>query len=164
MNIALLSDSHNNWDNLSLAIDLANHEECEFVLFAGDLTVPAGVDYLSAFNGSVHAIFGNGERSKQKVRDAADETENVNYHGDEYQTSIDDTDIFMHHYPKKAEDAAESGEYDLCVHGHTHEYRNDVVNDTRIINPGPLQGPRGSVGFAVYDTDEDSVHEIGLAY
>lgn len=164
MNIAILSDSHNNWDNLELAITIANQDECEALLFAGDLAVTAGMERLADFAGPVYYIVGNAESSYSDLEDAAEEAGNIHYHSEEFEGQLGDISVYMHHYPEEAEEAAESGKYDLCVHGHTHEFRNEEVNDTRVINPGVLQGMRGRVGFAIYDTEEDSVEEIGLAY
>lgn len=40
---------------------------------------------------------------------------------------IDGVRLFVSHYPRDAERAAESGEYDLAIHGHTHVPRDEVV-------------------------------------
>lgn len=56
---------------------------------------------------------------------------------------IDGVRLFVSHYPKDAERAAESGEYDLVIHGHTHVSRDEVRDGCRIINPGSAFRPRG---------------------
>ncbi|HIA72082.1 MAG TPA: YfcE family phosphodiesterase, partial [Phycisphaerales bacterium] len=50
---------------------------------------------------------------------------------------------------------------DVIVHGHTHEKRDEMVNNTRCINPGALHhAPVYTV--AVLDTSSDSLtfHEL----
>lgn len=56
---------------------------------------------------------------------------------------IDGVRLFVSHYPKDVERAAESGEYDLAIHGHTHVPRDEVRGECRIINPGGAFRPRG---------------------
>ena len=51
--------------------------------------------------------------------------------------------IYVTHYPEDAVRAAKTGEYALCVHGHTHVPRDIVVGSTRVINPGSASRPRG---------------------
>jgi putative phosphoesterase len=164
MDIAIISDSHNNWDNLELAVTIANQDECEALLFAGDLAVPAGMERLADFAGPVYYIIGNAEDSYKELKNKAAKSDNIHYHSEEFEGQLGDTSVYMHHYPDEAEAAAESGAYDLCVHGHTHEFRDEEIDGTRVINPGVMQGMRGRVGFAIYDTESDSVEEITLAY
>jgi predicted phosphodiesterase len=50
MKIAIMSDSHENWDNFFKAIAVANEHSCEILLFAGDLMAPgAGTQVLKTF-------------------------------------------------------------------------------------------------------------------
>lgn len=57
MKIAIMSDSHEHWDNLRHAISTANNG-CEVLLFAGDLMSSGeGLAALKTFNGSVHMVF-----------------------------------------------------------------------------------------------------------
>lgn len=164
MKIALMADSHNNWDNLSLAITIANQDDCSALLFAGDLVVPAGVERLAQFDGPVHFIVGNNEKKVSEIEEKTEAFDNVHFYGEEYDGEISGVRVYMHHYPKKARQAALNEEYDLCIYGHTHEFDIDRADEALLVNPGVLQGPRGRVGFAIYDSKKDSVEEIGLAY
>jgi|GEM_PF-3241455 len=56
MKIAIMSDSHEHWDNLRRSITLA--DGCDVLLFAGDLMAPgAGLAALKTFHGPVHMVF-----------------------------------------------------------------------------------------------------------
>lgn len=57
--------------------------------------------------------------------------------------SIDGVRVFVSHYPKDAECAADSGECDLAIHGHTHVPRDEMRGECRIVNPGGAFRPRG---------------------
>ena len=67
MKIAIISDSHEHWDNLRHAINLAN-KNCDVLLFSGDLMAPGnGLAALKTFNGPVHMVFGNNDGDKYKL-------------------------------------------------------------------------------------------------
>ena len=64
----------------------------------------------------------------------------------------------MNHYPKEAEVAARSGNYDLCIFGHTHSYFDHKVGTVRLLNPGEIKGNRtGNPTFAIFDTETKEV-------
>jgi predicted phosphodiesterase len=56
-------------------------------------------------------------------------------YGNGYECLIDGVRIFMHHYPKIAELAAKSGDFDLCIHGHKHRYRAEIFGTALVCNP-----------------------------
>jgi len=47
MKIAILSDLHDHWPNMTPAIAIVNRAGCEVLLHAGDLITPTGVHQLS---------------------------------------------------------------------------------------------------------------------
>jgi putative phosphoesterase len=138
MKIALLSDSHNNWEALKAAVNSESAGECDVALFAGDLTRPKGVGILSEFSGPVHMIIGNMDRKIDAIWADAENTDNVIYHGDVCDIDRSGVRIFMQHHPGPVETKAQEDTYDLCVHGHLHEFRHEVNNETVLVNPGAL--------------------------
>lgn len=52
------------------------------------------------------------------------QSQNIELAGDYYEGEIDGVRVFMKHYPKYADLATKSNDYDLVIHGHTHEYRS----------------------------------------
>jgi predicted phosphodiesterase len=59
MKIAIMSDSHDRWEFLEKAIEIANEEGCSTFLFAGDLIAPPRIALLEKFNGEVKFVWGN---------------------------------------------------------------------------------------------------------
>lgn len=157
MKIALVADSHNNWSALRTAVTSATEAECEVLFFAGDLVRPQGVEVLAEFTGPVHMILGNNEFEVEEIWAQAEATDNVIYHGEVCDIERQGLRIFMHHYPDVTTRKAETGIYDLCVHGHTHTFRNDTIDDTRIINPGAVSHRGSKSEWAVFDTDSGKV-------
>lgn len=161
MKIALMSDSHDHWDNLEKAVQLANEAGCTLLLFAGDLIAPPGLATLEKFAGDVKFVWGNNEGERVVLTRKMDASTKIELCGDIYEATIDGVRIFMNHYPRFAELAAQSGEFDLCVFGHTHDYLEERVGETLLINPGEIQGYRtGTVSFVIFDTETKQAEKI----
>ncbi|PIZ45825.1 metallophosphoesterase [candidate division WWE3 bacterium CG_4_10_14_0_2_um_filter_41_14] len=163
MKISILSDSHDNWINLDRAVAISNEQGCEYALFAGDLIAPPQLAILEKFNGKVYFVWGNNEAEKVGMTRMMDASEKIELSGDIYEGEIDGVKVFMNHYPRISELAAKSGEFDLCIHGHTHEYRQEKIGETILINPGEVQGFKtGVASFVVFDTVSKQVEKIVL--
>jgi putative phosphoesterase len=164
MKIAILSDSHDNWQNLEKAIKIVNKNKCEILLFAGDLITPSALPMiLEKFKGREgHLIFGNNEGEKFGYTKLALESKRFTLHGDTYEGEIDGVKIFMNHYPRIAELAAKSGEFDLVIHGHNHTAKDEKVGNTILLNPGEIKGVKGQASFAVFDTKTKEVKEMKI--
>lgn len=161
MKIAILSDSHDRWDNLEKAVKTANDMGCAMLLFVGDLIAPPGIAVLEKFNGKVKFIWGNNEGERMSMTRKLDASQKVELCGDVYEDTIDGVRIFMNHYPRFTELAAKSGEFDLCIYGYTHEYQEEMVRDSLLLNPGEIQGyATKHPGFAVYDTKAKKAERI----
>ena len=158
-----MSDCHDNWENLEKAVNHANDENCDILLYAGDLITPSGLQILTKFKGKVHTIFGNNEGEKYGYTKLAEKDSSITLHGDVFEDTIDGIKIFMNHYPRLAELAAKSGEFDLCIHGHDHKYKEEKVNDTILLNPGEIQGYKfKDPCFVIFDTQKSLFRKISL--
>lgn len=153
MKIALLSDSHNSWKDLRKAVQVAGSRGCEVLFFAGDLVRPDGVNVLATFSGPVHMIIGNNEFEIDDIWARAEDSDNVIYHGEVCDIERKGLRIFMHHYPQEAVAKAQSGIYDLCIHGHTHAYQNRMISETPAVNPGAISDRGSKPAWAIYDTE-----------
>ncbi|MDQ3099407.1 MAG: YfcE family phosphodiesterase [bacterium] len=163
MKIAIMSDSHENWTKLTKAIDIANKENCTHLLFAGDLIAPPGIVVLEKFNGKIHFVWGNNEGEKTGLTRKMNASQKITLEGDIFESEIHGIKIFMNHYPRIVELAAKSGDFDLCIHGHSHEYREEAIGSTILINPGEIQGYlTGKVTFIIFDCETKKVKRIEL--
>lgn len=158
MKIALLSDSHNNWNALREAVNSHAAHDCGVALFAGDLTRPKGVDVLAESPIPVHQITGNMDRQIDAIWSRARDTDNVIFHGDECDIARDGVRIYMQHHPEPVETKAQNDTYDLCVHGHLHEFRHETSDSgVQLINPGALTRRSSQPEWAVVDTKTQEV-------
>jgi putative phosphoesterase len=165
MKIAIMSDSHDNWANLEKAIAIANEQACEYLLFAGDLIAPPGIAVLNKFNGKIKFVWGNNEAERVGITRKMDATEGkIEMCGDIYEDTLDGVRVFMNHYPKIGELAAKSGDYDLVIFGHTHEYQEDKVGPCLLLNPGEIQGYlSGVASFVLFDSHSKEIRKIVLS-
>ena len=119
-------------------------------MFAGDLIAPAGLERLKSFSGQVNIVLGNNDGEKIKLTRRIDASKNLKLSYDIYEETLGGIKIFMNHFPRFTELAAKSGEFDLCIFGHTHDYHHEQVGDTLLVNPGAIQES------AMSDTTESS--------
>lgn len=162
MKIAIISDSHDDWNSLVQAIEKANEIGCEVLLFAGDLVAPPGIKFLRDFNGEVKLVWGNNEMARDAIRTLANEEDNIEVAGEFFEGEFDGQKFFMTHFPKYSELAAKTGDFDVCIHGHTHEMRNETIGECRLLNPGSLHLQTEEGGrFMVYDTNSKEISMEG---
>jgi putative phosphoesterase len=160
MKIAIISDSHDNWEVLEKAVNIANENNCEVLLFAGDLIAPPGISVLEKFNGKIKYVWGNNEGERLGITRKMDNSNKIELCGNIYEGQIDNIKIFMNHYPRISELAAKSKEFDLCIHGHTHIYGEENVGNTLLLNPGEIQGIKGKPSFVIFNTETKSTEKI----
>ncbi len=167
MLIAILSDSHDHYQNLAKAVEIANQRGCQLLLHAGDLVAPPMVDILAKFQGGVKMVLGNNEAEIGGLIFKSQQYENVSLEGltqgNYFEGEADGRKIFMNHYPKIARLAAQSGEYELCVFGHTHQYHEEKVGQAILLNPGEISGmATGKPGFVIFDTKTKECGRVEL--
>ena len=168
MKIAILGDSHDHYKNLQKAVDAANENSCELMLHTGDLGAPRNsIGILEKFTGQIKMILGNNDHEIVGIMRKSFELDNFELvksarGGDSYEDTVDGVRIFMHHYPRIAELAAASGEFDVCIHGHTHEYRQEMVGQTILLNPAAILAEKEPPSIVIYDTDTRSADRLVL--
>jgi len=168
MKIVILGDSHDHYENLQKAVDVANSNNCELMLHTGDLGAPGNsVEILKNFKGQIKMILGNNDHEIVGLMRKTQSVENfeiikTDLGGDSYEDTIDGIRIFMHHYPRIAELAAASGEFDLCICGHTHEYREEMVGNTLLINPSSIIPNKEPAGVIIYNTSTKKTEHLML--
>jgi putative phosphoesterase len=168
MKILITSDSHDNWDNLEKAVAQGNAAGCEVMLFAGDLMAPGGVKILEQFNGPVHFVLGNNEGELVGLTRFLDASKNTTLHYDFGESTMNNKiaglKFYMHHFPNIVRNAARTGDYNVCVYGHDHEYHHEILeNGTIFLNPGAIKGNDAGIATCMFfDTATKSVEKVVL--
>lgn len=158
-----MSDIHDRWDNFEKAIKITNDKGCEYLLFAGDFISPPGIKILKTFEGNTKFVWGNNEGEIMGFTRQLDALPNIELCGNIYDGKIDNLKIFMNHYPEPSILAAKTGDYDVSIYGHTHEYHHEEIGKTLLLNPGEIQGYKtGKITFMILNTVNMEVDKIHL--
>ena len=134
--IGLLSDSHGEWLRTRKAVQLLRDRGCERLIHLGDVETNEVLDELAGTN--ITLVFGNCDSVTRLFKYAIAMGIEVQHPAGVIQ--IDNVSIaFLHgddtnQFYKFVEDPS----IDVVVYGHLHETRDEMVNNTRCINPGAL--------------------------
>lgn len=164
MNIAVMSDLHDNTVAWGILVKRLESDSITFLLNCGDTCAPAMLEEMAkTFHGHIHTIFGN-VADEELEKTVAARLTNVTHHGHRGIVTLDGKKIFLSHKPDVAEEMALTGDVDLACHGHTHLKRWEKRGDTYILNPGTAGGMFQYPSYAMVDleTMSCSFHEITL--
>jgi len=163
MNIAIISDIHDQIENLKWTLDQISDKNISHIFTLGDYTSPYIIERLQVNNIPISAVWGNCDGDRHSMLLASqNENKNISFARREFDAvEIDDKKFFLTHYPDLAENAANSLDYDAVFHGHTHYQRNEKIGTVPIINPGKLAPyPNDKISFAIFDTKTFDVEFI----
>ena len=154
MKIAILSDTHNNWNNFKKAIDWIMKEEIQLILHCGDICNREIMDEAQKyFEGPSSAKASEGRRIKF-VKGNGDFNLDL---PDKMELEFNGKKIAFTHFPDIAKKMSQSRMYDLVFYGHTHRPWDEKIGETHMINPGELAGHFYKPSFAIYDTVTDKL-------
>jgi putative phosphoesterase len=157
--VGLISDSHGEWLRTQEAMSLLSSQGCDCILHMGDIETREVLDALAGNN--VSLVFGNCDVVSRLDSYAMSLGLDVQHPAGTVEVEGNRIAFLHGHDEKKYFEFLDDPSIDIIVHGHTHEKRDEVVNNTRCINPGALH--RAQVyTVAVLDTSSDSLtfHEL----
>lgn len=141
MKIGILSDTHNNLENLEKALDRFRQEEITTIIHCGDLTDASLARRMTGFR--VICVLGNGDYASGEIRNTLMALNPENYCGLIYKGSIDGVQIAATHgHLDVVDELLASGVYTYVFKGHSHYHKDELHGSTRLINPGALGGLR----------------------
>jgi len=165
MKIAIISDIHENFHNLIIALDDMKSREVSFIICLGDLMNTGIANILSIQDIPVFLIWGNNDGEVVNI------VKLTNNEGSQLKVSdktfdfleLDGKKIFITHYNELAEPMAKSGMYDAVFYGHNHSKKLEKENECWVVNPGEICAQKTGVGsYAIYDTSSNLVELIIL--
>ena len=140
MKIGVFSDSHDNVNMIKEAVDLFNAEGVELVIHAGDFIAPFAVAAMSGLNCKVIGVFGNNDRSEVGLQEVCEEN-NFKFQEPPLSLKLDKKLVVVFHEPDLIDKyIKDHKEVDIIIHGHTHRYREETIEDTIYFNPGESAG------------------------
>jgi hypothetical protein len=152
MQIAIISDIHDNLANLEKCLTWCRQNKVSKIICCGDLTNLDTVSYLAHnFLGEIFLVAGNAEIYEEFK---LNKFKNINYCGEVGYKTIDNLKIGFYHKPKTLKKIQELSllNLDFIFYGHTHKPWLEKNNNLIIANPGTLAGTFSQATFAILDT------------
>ncbi len=155
MNVAIISDVHDNLANLYKCLDWCNKNKIEKIIYCGDVTNSETLKVLSEkFDGEIFLVKGNIELY---YKEEIELYKNIDYLGRQGVINIESKKVGICHEPYFIDGLLEKGKVDFVFYGHTHKPWTEERDGVKIFNPGTLGGVFQKATFAVWDTDKDKV-------
>lgn len=178
MKLGIISDTHDDIDNVRMAIDIFNRETVKYVIHAGDYVFPGVVMEFKRMNAKLIGVLGNNDGEKVHLLKAFLEI-GGELKGELGEFSIDDLRIGIYHGTSTEikEQLVESGRYNIIVCGHTHVKEPVDVKrgcypknaSTLVLNPGTghrkvesVSGAFQEGGIIIMDTGSREYKYINL--
>ncbi|MCE4625416.1 MAG: metallophosphoesterase [Desulfurococcales archaeon] len=163
MLIGVMSDSHDNTQNVRRALEIFRDEGVDLIVHLGDIVSPFTLKLIaeeaSKTGVKVEAVFGNNCGEKPGLLKVASKT-GVTLGDPPRILELGDRRILLLHgfgdkrLTREIVDAlAVSNRWDVILYGHTHEADLRRANGTLILNPGETLGFFNHPTVAVLDTE-----------
>jgi len=138
MLLGILSDTHDRYEIMGLAVRTLQDRGAEFFIHCGDLCSPRMLDHLAGLKCAF--VLGNNDWDRQGIESYA-ESIHVPFHGHQADLELAGKKLAVLHgdYTSKIDAIVKAQQYDYLFHGHSHLKRDERIGRTRIINPGALQ-------------------------
>ncbi len=155
MLIGLMSDTHDRLPLVRAAVTEMNDRAVSLVLHAGDFVAPFVIRELHTLEAPFIGVLGNNDGDPVLLRQKISEKEGFEIRGLFAVTTLDGRSMaVLHgHEPELLEALIRGNNFDLIVHGHSHQRGSVQVGKTRVVNPGEVCGYLiGLSSIALYDT------------
>ena len=140
MLIGVVSDTHNNLKNIEQIISLFNKEKVDLVIHTGDITNANALKKFSSLNCNLVGVYGNNDRNEIGLSDVA-EKQTFKFQNPPYLLTLENKNIAIFHEPDEIASFLDlNHDIDLILHGHTHRYREETINNTLLFNSGESAG------------------------
>ena len=157
MVIGIISDTHDNVENIKKAVEIFKKHKVEFVIHAGDIVAPASVKYFKGLN--MKFVFGNCDGDRHKIDEKVREI-NGQHYGRVMELKLKGKKLCVFHGDDIVKtDQLLGAEYDYFIHGHTHAPEDKMHNNTRVLCPGGhyLGDPSDYNKVIILDVEKDKV-------
>lgn len=164
MQVAIISDIHDNIPNLKKVLDYCVSSNIQKIICCGDLASLETLDFLNDnFAGEIFYTFGNMDNDFLKNYPFANEQyKKTKIFKNFGEAEIDGKRVAFIHFPKEAKELCKSGKYKVVFYGHTHKPFEEIVNSCKMLNPGNVANQFYPPTFAVWNVDQDKFDLIRI--
>jgi putative phosphoesterase len=163
MKIGVLSDTHDNLENIRKAIGIFSKTGVEAIIHGGDFCSPFTLPEfrpLVSEGVKMHAVFGNNDGDRLLLWKRGEGF--CSFNDGACIVTLDGRRIIAMHYPDVGEDLFALGTYDLVIYGHNHK---PLVKGEgkKLLNPGSCSGYLcDHATIALVDTRDMAVELVKL--
>lgn len=135
MKIGIISDTHDNVQNILRAVKIFKDKEVKLVLHCGDVISPKSITFFKGV--VVKFVAGNCDGDIHNLKEKA-ATVGSEYLGEIAEIVLEKKKILVYHGQdkQKLDKFIKSLKYNYVLTGHTHQLRDERVGETRVLNPG----------------------------
>ncbi len=179
MKIGIISDTHDDIENVQEAIRIFNKEKVGYVIHAGDYIFAGVTKEFSTLESKLIGVFGNNDAERVEILKDFLEI-NGDLKGEIGEIEIDGIKFGIYHGTDNEikQFLINSKKYDILICGHTHrrepQQGSGVVKDnqgTFVLNPGPAHRKTKSVSglfndigrIILFDTESRTYEFIDLS-
>ncbi len=158
--IGILSDSHDQIDNVEKAVALFAGRKVDLVAHAGDIVSPFVWPFFSTLNVPIKCVFGNNKGDVEEHKNVTKKLGlDIEFADGLLEFSHSGKRFALHHgnIAGQTERLAQSGKYDVVVCGHDHFPKVERKGGTLVMNPGSLVGKLDSPLNILRDRPRPSV-------
>ena len=163
MLVGIVSDTHDNAEQVQAAVERFETDGVDAVVHCGDFVAPFSV---TPFDGDweFYAVRGNNDGEWAVESTVA---EFGTYLGEMGELTLGGQAVAVYHGTSGAivDALVECGSYDYVFHGHTHERGTETYEGTVRVNPGGISIPPAPAAFSVATLETGSgeltFHELG---
>ena len=169
MLVGVLSDTHDNLNNVEKAIDFLKRKNIKMIIHAGDIIAPFTLKKFSKSGLEFYGVFGNNDGEIYLLSKIA-LSEGLNLRHPPYELELEGRKMVIFHGMGGIEETkrivravAKYGYYDIVIFGHTHEVTVEKIGKTLLLNPGEVFGGlTGKASFVILDLETLEVEIIEL--
>lgn len=180
MKIGIISDSHDDIENVQEAIQIFNENNVKYVIHAGDYIFPGIIKEFSNLKAKLIGVFGNNDGERNGILKAFIDI-NGELKGEYGEIEIDGIKFGIYHGTDREikENIIHSNKFQILICGHTHKREprlsgkitDNNNNNTFVLNPGSahrksisLSGVFSDIGrIVLFDTQSKSYEFIDLS-
>ena len=147
MLLAVVSDSHDNRENILKAVSIINDKGVDALIHCGDFIAPFVKKWFGKLNDSIkknfYGVFGNNDGERLYLTQLLGQICVFPQNGNEHIIDLGGKRIWVSHMPKQKtiEALANSKKFDIILSGHTHIVVNKKYdNGVLVVNPGEICG------------------------
>ncbi|MCJ7422658.1 metallophosphoesterase [Candidatus Bathyarchaeota archaeon] len=165
MLVGLVADTHDCLPMVDKAVRRLNDEKVETVLHAGDYVSPFVIPRFKELEAKLVGVFGNNDGDHELLKKRFSENEKLEMRGYFAAVTIDSVKIALLHGSDREllKTLVESENFEVVVHGHTHNAETWRKGKTLVVNPGEVCGYlSGRSTIALLNTSEREAKILDL--